>query len=208
MHKFDRAHKASYTSSIMTDDATLGLQQSTNTLGSRLKRLRTTQSLSLRQLAERAGVTPSYLSAVERGKLSPTIALLGKVLAALGTDLAAFFTAAQADEAQFVFRRDAMQTVEDGGRRYVFVFPQRQDLRLEVLEEILLPGEAPDYETLPVDLAGYVISGTLLLDLASIGTEEVPAGDAFYVPAGHPVRGCCLHDTPVKLLTMMTPPRY
>ncbi|HOF89664.1 MAG TPA: helix-turn-helix domain-containing protein [Armatimonadota bacterium] len=173
-----------------------------------MKRLRAERGFSLRQLAERAGVTPSYVSAVERGKLSPTIALLGKVLAALGTDLAAFFTAAQAEEARFVFRRDAMQTVEDGGRRYTFVFPKRPDLRLEVLEEMLLPGETPDYEELPVDLAGYVMRGTLLLEIEGIGTEEVQAGDAFYVPAGHPVRGRCLHELPVQLLTMMTPPRY
>ncbi len=186
----------------MTHDAT-------PTLGSRIKRLRTGQALSLRQLAERAGVAPSYLSAVERDKLSPTIALLGKVLAALGTDLAAFFTAALVeDEARFVFRRDAMQTVEDGGRRYTFLFPKRQDLRLEVLEEVLLPGETPDYEDLPVDLAGYVVCGTLLIEIEGIGAEEVHPGDAFYVPAGYPVRGRCLHDTPVQLLTMMTPPRY
>ncbi len=188
----------------MTDETPEAL----NTLGSRLKRLRTAQGLSLRQLAERAGVTPSYLSAAERGKLSPTIALLGRVLAALDTDLAAFFTAAQAEEARFVFRHSTMQSVDDGGRRYTFVLPKRPDLRLEVLEETLFPGETPDYEELQVDLAGYVLSGTLLLDLGDLGSEELQAGDAFYVPAGHPVRGRCRHDTPVRLITMMTPPRY
>ncbi|OPZ83212.1 MAG: HTH-type transcriptional regulator PuuR [bacterium ADurb.Bin429] len=189
-------------------DSILGTISPAPTLGSRIKGLRTLQHLSLRQLAERASVTPSYLSAVERGKLSPTIALLSKVLAALGTDLAAFFTAAQAEEAEIVFRQEAMQTVEDSGRQYTFIFPKRPDLRLEVLDERLLPGEEPEFEELPVDLAGYVLHGTLLLEVAGRTPEAVPAGDAFYVPAGRPVRGRCADDTPVQLLTMMTPPRY
>ena len=151
---------------------------------------------------------PVICQQFERGKLSPTIALLGKVLVALGTDLAGFFTAEQAVQHRFVFRREAMQAVDDGGRHYTFLFPKRADLHLEVLDEILLPGEMPEYEELAVDLAGYVLSGTLLLDIDGIGTEEVSVGDAFYIPAGHPVRGRCQQDTPVHLITIITPARY
>jgi len=180
----------------------------TSTLGVRLKGLRTAQDLSLRQLAERAGVAASYLSAVERSKLSPTIALLGRVLAALGTDLATLFTEEQAAQERFVYHREAMQTVDDGGRRYTFIFPRRDDIHLEVLDEVLLPGEMPEYEELTVDLAGYVLSGALLLEIESVGVFEVAAGNAFYIPAGHPARGRCLQETPVRIITMMTPPRY
>jgi len=181
---------------------------STSSLGNRLKQLRTARHFSLRQLGERAGVTASYLSAVERGKLSPTIALLGKVLVALDTDLATFFTAGQDAQDRFVFRHAEMQTIDDGSRHYTFLFPKRGDLHLEVLDEVLLPGEVPEYEKLTADLAGYVLSGTLLLEIDGIGTEVVSTGDAFYVPVGHPVRGRCQTDTPVHLITMMTPPRY
>lgn len=176
----------------------------TNTVGPALRRLRTAQNLSLRQLAERAGVTASYLSAVERGKISPTIALLGKVLGGLGTDLAGFFTEDQSDQSRFVFRREAMRTVDDGGRRYTFIVPRRKDIPLEIQDEIMFPGENPEYEELTGDLVGLVLSGTLLLDLAEVGTELIRPGDAFYVPAGHPARGFCQGDAPVHLITVMT----
>jgi transcriptional regulator with XRE-family HTH domain len=181
--------------------------QPTGTVGPPLKQLRTAQGLSLRQLAERAGVTASYLSAVERGKISPTIALLGRVLAALGTDLAGFFTAEQEAHDCFVFRREAMRTVDDGGRRYTFVFPKRSDVPLEVQEETLFPGETPEYEELEMDLAGLILSGTMLLDIAGRETQVVGPGDAFYLPAGHPTRGRCEGEAPVHLITIMTPPR-
>ena len=197
-----------YTIMHMSDDVHQDPALSTSTIGPALKQLRAAQGLSLRQLAERAGVTASYLSAVERGKISPTIALLGKVLAALGTDLAAFFTAELATPGCCVFRREAMRTVDDGGRRYTFVFPKRGDVQLEVLDEVLFPGEAPEYEELEVDLAGLILSGTLLLDIEGVGTEAVAAGDAFYLPAGRAARGHCQGDIPVHLFTIITPPRY
>lgn len=176
-----------------------------NELGQQIKQLRSAQHLSLRQLAERASVTASYISAVERGKLSPTISMLSKLLVALGTDLGAFFTTEQTPQTGFVFHREDMKMVDDGGRRYTFIFPHRGDIHLEVLDEVLLPGEMPEYEQLPVDLAGHVLSGELSLEVAGVDPEIVCAGDAFYVPAGQMVRGRCHLESPVHLITMMTP---
>src|SRR4051794_41804818 len=48
-------------------------------LGPRVKLLREAMGLSLRDLAERSGVSAPMLSQVERGETSPTIALAAKI---------------------------------------------------------------------------------------------------------------------------------
>lgn len=53
-------------------------------LGVTIRRLRTAQDLSLRELAERAGVDYSMLSKVERGLVSPSRRWLKEVAEALG----------------------------------------------------------------------------------------------------------------------------
>ena len=52
-------------------------------VGSRVKSLREAMDLSLRDLAERSGVSAPMLSQVERGETSPTLAVAEKIAAGL-----------------------------------------------------------------------------------------------------------------------------
>src|SRR5213083_1182967 len=53
------------------------------TVGARVKALREASDLSLRDLAERSGVSAPMLSQVERGETSPTLAVAAKIAAGL-----------------------------------------------------------------------------------------------------------------------------
>src|SRR5215468_4827932 len=61
------------------------------TLGARIKALRSERSLQQRQLAEKAGLTPSMVSQIESGRLTPSLPTLGKLAAALGVPIASLF---------------------------------------------------------------------------------------------------------------------
>lgn len=176
--------------------------------GARLRNLRQRCRFSMRQLAERAGVAASYVSAVEAGKISPTIATLSKLLTVLGTDLAGFF----ADEASaplgYIFRRQQMHTVVDATRCYTFILPRRPDVTLEMLDEEIFPVDAAEFETLPADIAGYVLKGELLLEIEGEDSQVLRTGDAFFIPAGRPARGRSVQSESVRLITALTPPRY
>src|SRR2546428_11802833 len=63
-------------------------------LGQRIKALRAERRLQQRQLAEKAGLTPSMLSQIESGRLTPSLHTLGKVAGALGVPIASLFAAA------------------------------------------------------------------------------------------------------------------
>jgi len=61
------------------------------TLGARIRTLRKERELQQRQLAEKAELTPSMVSQIESGRLTPSLHTLGKVAAALGVPIAALF---------------------------------------------------------------------------------------------------------------------
>src|SRR5687767_11654892 len=60
-------------------------------LGTRIRSLRQARHLTLREVADRAGVTESFLSQVERDVTSPSIATVHRVARALGLSIAQLF---------------------------------------------------------------------------------------------------------------------
>ena len=60
-------------------------------LGARIKSLRNERGLQQLQLAEKADLTPSMVSQIESGRLTPSLHTLGKVAVALGVPIASLF---------------------------------------------------------------------------------------------------------------------
>lgn len=63
------------------------LQMSRSLLGVTCKNLRIARGITIRQLAELAGVNKATIVNIEAGKFSPTIDVAGKVITALGAEL-------------------------------------------------------------------------------------------------------------------------
>jgi quercetin dioxygenase-like cupin family protein/DNA-binding Xre family transcriptional regulator len=53
-------------------------------LGRRIKLLRVSRELTLKDLEERGGISATHISEIERGKASPTVGALGRIARALG----------------------------------------------------------------------------------------------------------------------------
>jgi len=182
----------------------------TEEMGARLKQIRAEGGLTLRQLGERCGIAASYLSNLERGGSSPTLATLTKILHALGSDLESFFANAPAGEtAGALFRRSEMRVATDMARRYTFLLPRRRDVKAQMLDEYLMPGESdPEFESLDCDVAGVLLSGTLELEIEGDAKHILCPGDSFYVAARTLHRGRCLGPEPAHLITIYVPPKY
>ena len=56
-------------------------------VGARLRHLRRRRQLTLAEAAQRAGISPQYLSEVERGRKDPSSEVLAAISGALGCDL-------------------------------------------------------------------------------------------------------------------------
>ena len=178
-------------------------------VGQRLQILRKRCCLSIRQLATQCGVTASMISSIERGKSSPSIVTLQKILSGLGTDLLGFLSEEQNKEAGPVFKRENMQLIQDPERSYTVVFPKKDGIYLEMLDEQIHPAKKkPILEKLKCDIAGYVLSGNLVVEIKNRTAENLRPGDAFYIPSGTLHRGFAVGEEPVRLVTLFYPNRY
>lgn len=65
--------------------------------GERLRTLRKARGLTTQQLADKVAVSQSYISRFENNRAVPDIELLGKILLALDSDLATFFSKERED---------------------------------------------------------------------------------------------------------------
>jgi transcriptional regulator with XRE-family HTH domain len=64
-------------------------------VGAQLRAWRQRRDLSLRKLAEAAGVSYVTISRIEQGRMSPTVAMLERLAMALGITVRDFFPAGQ-----------------------------------------------------------------------------------------------------------------
>ncbi|HEX2392884.1 MAG TPA: XRE family transcriptional regulator [Solirubrobacterales bacterium] len=160
------------------------------TVGPRVKALRDAMGLSLRDLAERSGVSAPMLSQVERGETSPTLASAAKIAAGLELTLSRLL---RLDEGQHVAvsRASGRRRMERGGHRFEELTPplpgQRADVSLHDLEPGAATGgreDPPMHEPGSRETA-VVLAGTLALALD--GTRyELREGDSVTFDADLP----------------------
>src|SRR2546423_12598062 len=108
-------------------------------IGPRVRALREARGLSLRDLADRSGVSAPMLSQVERGDTSPTLAVADKIAAGLGLSLSQLL---RLDEAHHVVlaRGKDRRAVRRNGHRYEQVTPDLPGERASVTLHALRAG--------------------------------------------------------------------
>ena len=107
--------------------------------GARLRTLREGMDLSLRDLAERSGVSAPMLSQVERGETSPTLAVAERIASGLELSLSQLLRLDEGDGVSVV-RRDERRRGGGRGHRYEVLTPPLPGLRAEVSLHSLAPG--------------------------------------------------------------------
>jgi transcriptional regulator with XRE-family HTH domain len=153
-------------------------------IGEILKQLREEHGMSLRALASRAGFSASFISQLENGQVSPSIASLDRIAAELGVTLANLFEASQAPVAAVV-RADARPgfTSSWSRARVESLTPPGARRPLEAVSVTLAPRGASGKHltTHPADQFAYVVKGPLTVFL---GEERLTldTGDSVLIP--------------------------
>src|SRR3954454_17089385 len=109
-------------------------------VGPRVKALREAMGLSLRDLAERSGVTAPMLSEVERGGTSPTLAVAGKIASGLELSLSQLLRLDEGGSVSVVRSAKRLRGGGTGGHSYEIVTPGVPGQRAEVSLHVLRPG--------------------------------------------------------------------
>jgi transcriptional regulator with XRE-family HTH domain len=111
-------------------------------VGSRIKALRDGMGLSLRELAERSGVSAPMLSQVERSETSPTLAVASRIAAGLELSLSQLLRLDEGDGVLVVRADERLEGGRARGHHYEILTPPLPGQRAEVSAHTLAPGAA------------------------------------------------------------------
>src|SRR6059036_1702766 len=110
-------------------------------IGPRVKALREAMDLSLRDLAERSGVSAPMLSQVERGETSPTLSVASRIAAGLELSLSQLLRLDEAEGVTVVRQGDRRPGgARAQGHSYELLTPPLPGQRAEVSTHVLEPG--------------------------------------------------------------------
>ena len=178
-------------------------------LGTRIRALRQARRLTLRAVADRAGVTESFLSQVERDVTSPSIATVGRIARALDLSIAQLF--AEDASTGRVVRREARRRVAYPGLKSVDEFLTADMAgRLQVILSTIEPGGGTGAEPYTHDSDEEVVvilSGVLDLWVAD-EHYVLREGDTITFPSRLPHWNMNHGSEPATVLFCLTPPSF
>lgn len=161
----------------------------------------------MRALAQEAGVALSFLSRIESGDGSPTLATLMKLLEALDISAHEFFAATAGTDRQVLIQRQKdMQKLDDGDKLWRYLLPSHRDVKAVMTYEEYRPHtKNTERERHPKDICGLVLEGTLTLDVDGQSPVTVNAGDSFYIRAGTPHTSANKTEAPLRMVVVELP---
>lgn len=179
-------------------------------LSERLGRLRAERGLTLDALAERSGVSRSMISLIERGKSSPTAAVLDRLAAGLGVTIASLFADDARADASPVVRRAEQATWRDPETGYVRrnLSPPRFPSPIELVEVVLPGGARVSYDNAGIPRAVgvsqqiWMLEGRLELTTGG-ATHALDAGDCLAMRLDGPTAFRNPGDQPARYLVAL-----
>jgi len=178
--------------------------------GRRLRRLRASRRLSLREASERTGLSVSFLSALERGVSGASVATLQRITAAYGTTLLELFGRAASGARTRLVRADERQVLRMGDAEVRIEQLAQGARELEPQLFVLAPGASSDgaYAHEGEEFL-YLLSGAVTIWLGDDETYTLDrAGDALTFPSTLPHRWRNDARGESRLLWINTPPTF
>jgi transcriptional regulator with XRE-family HTH domain len=178
-------------------------------LGPRIRALRQARNVTLKELAERAGVTESFLSQVEREVTSPSIASVQRIARALGLAIAELFV--EGTPRGRLVRRAGRRRIAYPGLGAVDEFlTSDMNGRLQVIVSTIEPGGGTGEEAYVHDSdeeVVVVLSGRLELWVAD-ERHLLEEGDSISYSSRLPHRNVNPGEGPAVVLFCVTPPSF
>ncbi|HEX5174884.1 MAG TPA: cupin domain-containing protein [Gaiellaceae bacterium] len=178
-------------------------------LGERLRAIRVLRRLTLREVAESAGVSESFVSQLERGRSNASVATLQRLAGALGIEISDLF-AGESHSGPRVLRRQERQLLEWGHLGRKALLTPKPFHSLEVVAAAFDPGGSTgdepythgDSEEVLLVIAGHVH--------VQLGSEllELSAGDSVNYRSSTPHRVSNPGDELAEVLFVISPPSY
>jgi transcriptional regulator with XRE-family HTH domain len=174
-------------------------------VGEAIRRLRKEQRLSVRSLASKCGFSGSFISQVELGQASPSIASLERIASGLGITLGQFFLSAGSASPLLIRSSERAVLRSQWSRAEIeSVAPTMVGNRLEALFITLRPGGSSGsrLHVNETEILAVAFAGEVRLHLKDT-TEMLRRGDAIAIPTATPHRWENATKKPAQLLKII-----
>jgi len=186
-------------------------------LGAKIRENRKARGLTLTEMAEQCGISPSFLSQIERDKANPSVATLKTIAKVFGVSLGTFFEEKDSgtDQPQ---PAETLAKVVRADQRKLLIYPGSgisnellsPDLQraIQLMWIAMPPGtDTGDFLVHEGEECGIVLQGTVEI---WVGDEHyiLNAGDAIYHPSSVPHRSRNIGEVDVIMVGAITPPSF
>jgi transcriptional regulator with XRE-family HTH domain len=175
-------------------------------VGVSIRRARLASGMSMRDFATRSGLSQPFVSAVERGMSTPSIATLYRMAEVLGMEPSNLLPSHPTGGVD-VIRAGEGQLVPSSDRpgsamgRVLLADPGR---RLEIYEYVIDAGDDLDvWYDHPGDVVLHLIEGRLRVEFASHPAVELGSGDSIVHAGAVPHRWSVIDAGPVRLFLVI-----
>ena len=178
-------------------------------VGERLRTIRRSRRCTLRTVADRSGLSESFLSQVERGRSSASIASLRRIADALGVSIADLFELDSVPSPK-VLRRGERPGLAFGvlGRKLLLTPRRLENLEVFVGElEVGGSTGAQPYAHGDSEELFVVLSGTVQLELGG-EVFRLEHGDSIDYRSSTPHRASNAGDDLAEVMWIISPPSY
>lgn len=178
-------------------------------VGERLRAIRSQRRATLKTIADRAGVSESFLSQVERGKASASIASLRRIAGALGVTVADLFEPSGPPLPR-VLRRDERPALAFGVLGRKLLLTPRPLNHLEVFVGELDAGGSTGTEPYAhgdSEELFVVLNGSVQLELGG-DVLELESGDSIDYRSSTPHRIVNTGEGRAEVMWIISPPSY
>lgn len=179
-------------------------------IGLRLKRVRTHNNLSQRQLGRLSGVANATISQIENGRLNPTVGMLKKVLSGIPYSLAEFFTFDDLKSKRKVFfTKSELVNISDGDVQFEQIGGNLTGKLIQLMRETYQPDAHTGRHSLvhEGEECGIVLSGRLTV---TVGEQKrtLKAGESYYFDSSIPHHFKNEGREICQLISACTPPSF
>lgn len=173
--------------------------------GRRLRELRTRQKLSLATVAQRTGLSTSFLSAVERGQASISLANLFKLADAYGTTVPGLNSAYQAEQRKLLRPEERPRYIDAHGLVVIEDLITRPGALEAQRIEVQPGGGSEEAYAHPGEEFIYVLTGQLEFWIGESEHYQLHPGDSLYFLSTQLHRWRNEQDTPASVLWINVP---
>ncbi len=178
-------------------------------IGPKIKARRLSNHQTLKQLAEKVGCTSAYLSQIENGKVSPSIASLKKIAEALQANITDFFMEVAPDE-PVVLRPDqrVLISLKRWNAKVWSMISDPKNKRMQPFYTIIQPGGGShgSYSHVGEEF-GIVLKGQLEIELDG-SVHLVHQNESFYYSSSRPHKWTNPGKSETIVVWVISPPTW